>query len=60
MKMEYTKIASIPQDEEIVSMIQNGGYFYWDFKYPFRHYKEATYLIATKKAIYEIKFMKLN
>jgi len=54
MKREYIKIAIIPEDEKIVSMIQYGGFYHWNFKYPFRHFTEPRYLIATEKAIYEL------
>ena len=57
MKKEYTKIATIPEGEKVVSMIEYGGFSYWDFKYPFKHYKEPRYLVATEKAIYEITTM---
>lgn len=54
MKKEYMKIASIPEDEHIVSMIQYGGGYRWNFKYPFKHYVEPRYIVATNKAIYQI------
>lgn len=55
MKNEYIKIASIPEGEKIVAMTTYGGFFYWNWKYPFRHFKESRYLVATEKAIYQIE-----
>lgn len=55
MKSEYAKLASIPEDEKVVSAITYGGFYYWDLKYPFRHYKEPRYLVATEKAIYQLQ-----
>lgn len=55
MQREYIKIASIPESEEIISVTTFGGYFRYDFKYPFRHYVEPRYLVATKKAIYQLE-----
>lgn len=57
MKKEYTKIASIPDGEKIISMTQYGGGHYWDLKYPFRHHREPRYLVATEKAIYQIEIV---
>lgn len=54
MEKEYIKMASVPEDEHIVAMTQYGGFYYWNFKYPFKHYKEPRYLVATQKSIYEI------
>ena len=54
MKKEYTKVASIPDGEKIVSTVTWGGWHYWSMKYPFQHYKQPRYLVATDKAIYEI------
>ena len=54
MKKEYIKIATIPEGEKIVSTTTYGGGIYWDFKFPFKHYKEPRYLVATENAIYEI------
>jgi hypothetical protein len=54
MNKEYLKIASVPKDEKIVACISYGGFYYWSWKYPFYHYKEHRYLVATEKAIYEI------
>lgn len=42
------------QDCACEAMVEYGGFGYWDFKYPFKHYKEPRYLVATEKAIYEI------
>lgn len=54
MRKEYIKIASIPDDEKIVAMTQYGGFFYWNWSYPFRHYKKPRYVVATEKAVYQI------
>ncbi len=54
MQKEYVRLASVPEDEHIVAMTQYGGFYYWNFKYPFKHYKEPRYLVATQKSIYEI------
>lgn len=54
MKKEYIKIATIPQDEKIVSTTTYGGGYYWSWVFPFKHYKAPRYLVATEKAIYEI------
>lgn len=55
MNKEYIKIASIPDGEEIVTTTTFGGRYYWDSKFPFRHYREPKYFIATKNAIYTIE-----
>ena len=54
MTKEYIKIASVPKDERIVSTTMYGGYSYWDFRFPFKHYKTPRFLVATEKAIYEV------
>lgn len=54
MKKEYIKIASIPSDKKIVATTTFGGHNYWNFKYPFHHYKEPRFFVATEDAIYEI------
>ena len=54
MIKEYIKIASISEGEKIVSTTQYGGGYYWSFKYPFKHYKQPRFLVATENAIYEI------
>ncbi len=58
MKKEYTKIASIAPEEKIVAMISIGGYWYWNWKYPFRHYKDFRFMVATEKGVYEITYDK--
>lgn len=58
MNKEYIKIASIPENEEIVSTTMFSGRIYWNFKFPFRHYKEPRYFVATKNAIYTIEITK--
>jgi hypothetical protein len=54
MKKEYTRIASVPTDEKIVSTVTLGGHYYWSFKFPFRHYKKPLLYVATQNAIYII------
>lgn len=58
MKKQYIKVATIPKGEEIVDAITYGGGYYWNYKFPFRHYKEPKYLVATKKAIYQLDTIK--
>lgn len=52
---EYKRILEIPEDEKVVSVIRYGGGYRWDFKYPFRHYVEPRYIIATEKSIYQME-----
>lgn len=47
-------LAKMPEGETIVSTTTFGGYFRYDFKYPFRHYVEPRYFIATKDSIYQL------
>jgi hypothetical protein len=57
MEKEYIKIASLPDGEEIVSTTTFGGRFYWNFKFPFRHYREPKYFVATRNAIYTVEII---
>ena len=54
MEKKYIQIAEIPNGEKIVSAITYGGGWNWNWKYPFIHYQEPRYLVATEKAIYEV------
>lgn len=40
-------------NQKIVSMVKVGGFNYWDWKFPFIHYKEEELLIATEDKIYK-------
>lgn len=51
---EYRVIAEMPKNEKVVSTTQYGGFNYWNAKFPFHHYKEPRFLVATESAIYEI------
>lgn len=55
MQKEYKKVATIPSDEKIVSTTVFGGGYYWNWKYPFKHFKQPKYLVATEKAIYQLE-----
>ena len=50
--MTWKKSVSMPKEEKVVSTVAYGGYYYWDFEFPFRHYKEPKLYIATETAIY--------
>jgi hypothetical protein len=50
----YLHVFESPNGEKIVSMIEYGGHYRWDFKFPFRHYVEPRRFIATEKAIYQL------
>ena len=44
----------MPKDaEEVKSVVRIGGYHYWNWKFPFRHFEKERLLIATKNRIYE-------
>lgn len=46
-------------DEQIVSTVRTGGYYRWDWVFPFRHYVKEVVFVATKKAIYKLENQKL-
>lgn len=50
--MTWKKTVSMPREEKVVSTVTYGGYYYWDFNFPFRHYKEPMLYVATETAIY--------
>jgi hypothetical protein len=54
MKKEYIKVASIPDGERIVSTTIYGGGYYWNWVYPFKHYKSPSFIVATDIAIYKL------
>ncbi len=58
--MAWKQTLEIPKEEKIVSTITYGGYYYWDFKFPFRHYKEPRLYIATETAIYTYDHTPIN
>ena len=43
------------EDEEIVSTVKMGGYYRWNWKFPFRHFVEEEVLIATRKKIFKLE-----
>jgi hypothetical protein len=51
---DKTFLGGVPEGEEIVSTTTFGGYYRWDGKFPFRHYVQPRYLIATRDAIYQL------
>jgi len=51
---KFTTIVSLPK-EKIVSMVSFGGGDYWDWKFPFRHYRTTSYIVATENGIYKLE-----
>jgi len=54
LQKEYIKIYSVPEGEKIVTAITYGGFYRWDFKFPFIHYVQKRHLVATEKSIYQL------
>ena len=38
--------------KEIKGIIRVGGYWYWNWKFPFRHFKKERSIICTSNRIY--------
>jgi hypothetical protein len=50
------KILSFPKNfEEVKGVIKLGGYNYWDWKFPFRHFKKEEVRIFTNGGIWSVK-----
>jgi len=44
----------MPKDAtEVKSVTRIGGYYYWNWKFPFRHFEKERLLIVSKNCIYE-------
>jgi hypothetical protein len=54
MKYNHIQIAKPKDEEAVIATTVFQGSYYWNFKYPFRHYKEPRLFYATSKAVYEI------
>ena len=40
--------------EQVVAMVKLGGYYRWDWKFPFRHFIKEELRIMTKSGIYKL------
>ena len=50
------KILNFPSGmEEVKGMVKLGGYYKWDWKFPFRHFVKEELQIITKSGIYKIE-----
>lgn len=45
----------LPKDIDIVAAVKLGGYYYWNWKFPFRHFKKEEIRVFTKNGIYTLK-----
>ena len=52
--MKKELIAKMPEGEELVASVKTGGYWHWDFKFPFLHFKKEEIYFMTKGAIYKL------
>lgn len=52
-KISYKELIKFDEENEITTMVKCGGYNYWDWKFPFIHYKEEELFISTRKKIYK-------
>lgn len=54
--MKKYKIKTVTTEKNPLIIIQKlGGYHYWNWKFPFRHFREETLYAATKTSIYKLK-----
>lgn len=47
-------------DKRIVAMVKYGGFYRWDWKFPFRHYVQERTYIATESEIYLLEVLEKN
>lgn len=45
-------VIKLEPNNEIVSVVTIGGYYYWNLSFPFLHFKEEEILIATRNNIF--------
>lgn len=50
----YTKIGEMNKGEELVAAVKVGGYWHWNFKFPFLHFRKEEIYCMTKGAIYKL------
>ena len=54
MNENYENVKPIMRsDEPVISMIRVGGYYHWDWKFPFCHWVEEAVIIGTGTEVYQ-------
>ena len=48
------KKTKLPVGIEVTGVVKLGGYYYWNWKFPFRHFKKEEVRVFTKNAIYDL------